>query len=90
MLDQCQKTETIQKIVKYDSEFLQVSSIDDPSIMYMNCRMIDFNKSNEETTIIKLDCDTLNCVEVYWSKFKIIHIAIVENKDLIPKNKDNH
>ena len=44
-MDQCQKTdESIQKIVKYESEFLQVSSIDDPSIMYMNYRLIDNNK----------------------------------------------
>jgi hypothetical protein len=51
--------------------------------------MIDANKSNEETTIIKLDCNTLHCVEVYQSKFKIIHIAIVESKEIQSSDSDS-
>lgn len=61
LLEQCEKLESIQNIVNFDNEFLQVSSMDTPNIMYMNFRMLDSNKSNEETTIIKLDCDTLHC-----------------------------
>lgn len=51
-----------------------------PHYMYMNCRIYDYNKSQEETTIVKMNCNTLGCAEIYQSKFKIIGIAIVENK----------
>lgn len=59
--------------------------MDASNIMYMNCQMLDLNKQNEETIIIKMDCNNLVCAEVYWSKFKIIHLAIVENKEIEPE-----
>ena len=57
--------------------------MDNPNVMYMNCRILDPIKHIEETSIIKMDCKNLVCNEVYWSRFKIIHIAIVENKDTV-------
>ena len=82
IIESCQKGETLWKIMKFNDEFIQVSSMDAPNLMYMNCCLNDHSKSsNEETTIIKMDCNDLQCSEVYWSKFKIIHIAVVENKD---------
>jgi hypothetical protein len=56
--------------------------MDFSNIMYMVCPVIDSTKSHEETTIVKMDCDTLCCAEIFWTKRKIIHIAVVENKKI--------
>jgi hypothetical protein len=36
-------------------------------------------KENEETSIVRLNTDTLQCQEIYTSKYKIINLAMLEN-----------
>jgi len=52
------------------------------------------NNFNVETSIIKLHTETLECAEIYKSKFKVIHLSMKEIKEKtdqveIPANKNN-
>ncbi len=60
------------EVVKFNFDVQPVCLRTCPSFMYIsNC----VDEVTGETSLIKFNKDTLQCTEIYQSKFKIIHMA---------------
>jgi len=73
---------TLLYIVKFEFEFPPVYSDEKTDIMYF-IHHIDLieNTASTGTSIIKISTQSLNCAEIYQSKFKITNFSMKENKD---------
>ena len=52
-------------------------------VVYLTNPVDPENNFNVETSIIKLHTETLECAEIYKSKFKVIHLSMKEIKEKI-------
>jgi len=59
---------------RFDQEPL--SPINQPDISYF---YHTFDPVTGETDLVKMDCKSLLCTEIYKSKFKIFHLAMMEH-----------
>ena len=57
----------------FDMEMPPIIHPDHPEAMYFSCCV---DQINGETSIAKLDTETLQCYEIYQSRFRIIHMAV--------------
>ena len=69
-------------IVEFSNIRVPITPTFNKSILYT---INNFDSQTGETSIIKIDSDTLACNEIYQSKFKLIHMAIYEKKREIEK-----
>lgn len=69
---------SLNQIVYYDFEHYPVSPMDMTPVVYFTNSVDPENNINVETSIIKLHTETLECAEIYKSKFKVIHLAMKE------------
>lgn len=74
---------SLHQIVRYDFEYYPVSPMDMTPVVYLTNPVDPENNFNVETSIIKLHTETLECAEIYKSKFKVIHLSMKEIKEKI-------
>lgn len=92
------KQMSLNQIVYYDFENYPVSPMDMTPVVYFTNPVDPENNFNVETSIIKLHTETLECAEIYKSKFKVIHLSMKEIKEKTDqveilhnrKNGDSH
>lgn len=85
MLEQMvRSSQQLRQIVKFDFDYQPFSPFDNDDKLYFINHLETEEGFIYGTSVVKLSSDTLKCVEIYQSKYKIEHFSMNENNDKAP------
>ena len=71
----------LRQIVKFDFDYQPFSPLDNDDKLYFINHLETEEGFIYGTSVVKLSSDSLKCVEIYQSKYKIEHFSMNENSD---------
>lgn len=71
----------LRQIVKFDFDYQPFSPLDNDDKLYFINHLETEEGFIYGTSVVKLSSDTLKCVEIYQSKYKIEHFSMNESSD---------